>query len=378
MKHSSTAQTMRHLRIEVMKLCEGAGLYQIDLLNVSKERVSEAEYWVRRRGQLKLDRENAALTADGQQPRQKKFETVKVACRGEAPPFAAQTARSLKSPTGAFVASQTRTLRKQISSVLYRATSFEDFSDRLLQQYGIAVKESRGCLSYLPAGRAKFIRAKHLGDKFDKAAVLATLQANAEHKPKVQFKQDAIGKLIDIQAKLAEGKGTGYERWAKKYNLKAMAQTLILLQEKDLLNEDALNQRITKLETKYHDSLAVVKDLEGRMKTNKELRYHIAAYTSTKSVAQQLKAAKRPAAFEEQHRAELTAHRAAVAYLKANNVTKLPSPNKLEAEYAQLASEKAKFYEQYKEAKSELLKLKTAKQNVASFFREEEPAQQER
>ena len=150
MKHSSTAQTMRHLRVEVMELCEGAELYQIDLLNGSKERVSEAEYWVRRRGQLKLDRENASLTADGQQPRQKKFETVKVACRGEAPPFAAQTARSLKSPTGAFVASQTRTLRKQISSVLYRATSFEDFSDKLIQQYGIAVKESRGQLSYLP------------------------------------------------------------------------------------------------------------------------------------------------------------------------------------------------------------------------------------
>ena len=317
-------------------------------------------------------------TAAGQPPRQKKFETVKVACRGEAPPFAAQTARSLKSPTGAFVASQTRTLRKQISSVLYRTTSFEEFSDRLMQQYGITVKESRGRLSYLPAGRTKFIRAKHLGDKFDKVAVLATLQANAERKPKAQFKQDTIGKLIDIQVKLAEGKGTGYERWAKKYNLKAMSQTLILLQEKDLLNEDDLNQRIAELETKYHDALAVVKDLEGRMKTNKELRYHVAAYASTKSVAQQLKAAKRPAAFEEQHRAELTAHRAAAAYFKANDITKLPSPKKLEAEYTQLASEKAKFYEQYKEAKSELLKLKTAKQNVASFFREEEPAQQER
>ena len=63
---------------------------------------------------------------------------------------------------------------------------------------------------------------------------------------------------------------------------------------------------------------------------------------------------------------------------KANDITKLPSPKKLEAEYAQLASEKAKFYEQYKEAKEELLKLKTAKQNVASFFREEEQTQQER
>ena len=317
-------------------------------------------------------------TAAGQPPRQKKFETVKVACRGEAPPFAAQTARSLKSPTGAFVASQTRTLRKQISSVLYRTTSFEEFSDRLMQQYGITVKESRGRLSYLPAGRTKFIRAKHLGDKFDKVAVLATLQANAERKPKAQFKQDTIGKLIDIQSRMTEGKGIGYKRWLTKHNLKVMAQTVKLLQEKGLTDEDALNQRIAELETKYHDSLAVVKDLEGRMKANNELRYYVAAYASTKSVAQQLKAAKRPAAFEEQHRAELTAHRAAAAYFKANDITKLPSPKKLEAEYTQLASEKAKFYEQYKEAKSELLKLKTAKQNVASFFREEEPAQQER
>ena len=157
-----------------------------------------------------------------------------------------------------------------------------------------------------------------------------------------------------------------------------MAQTVKLLQEKGLTDEDALNQRITELETKYHDALAVVKDLETRMADNKTLRRHAAAYTSTKNIAQQFKTAKRPAAFEELHRAELTAYRAAVAYFKAIDITKLPSPKKLEAEYAQLASEKAKFYEQYKEAKEELLKLKTAKQNVASYFREEGPAQQER
>ena len=348
MKHSSTAQTMRHLRVEVMELCEGAGLYQIDLLNGSKERVSEAEYWARRRGQQKLDLANAALTAAGQPPKQKKFETVK------------------------------DILRRQISSVLYRATSFEEFSDRLMQQYGITVKESRGCLSYLPAGRTKFIRAKHLGDKFDKAAVLATLQANAERKPKAQFKQDTIGKLIDIQSRMTEGKGIGYKRWLTKHNLKVMAQTVKLLQEKGLTDEDALNQRIAELETKYHDTLAVVKDLETRMAENKNLRSHATAYQQYRPIAQKLKAAKRPAAFEELHRAELTAYRAAAAYFKANDITKLPSPKKLEVEYAPLASEKAKFYEQYKEAKEELLKLKTAKQNVASFFREEEPAQQER
>ena len=345
MKHSSTAQTMRHLRVEVMELCEGAGLYQIDLLNGSKERVSEAEYWVRRRGQLKLDRENAALTAAGQPPRQKKFETVK------------------------------ETLRRQISSVLYRATSFEEFSDRLMQQYGIAVKESRGRLSYLPAGRTKFIRAHSIGDKFDKAAVLATLQANAEREPKAQFKQDTIGKLIDIQSRMTEGKGIGYKRWLTKHNLKVMAQTVKLLQEKGLTDEVALDQRITELDTKFHESLAVVKDLETRMANNQTLRRYAASYKQYRPLAQKRNAAKSPATFEEQHRAELTAYRTAAAYLKANNITKLPSPNKLEAEYCALASEKAQFYEQYKEAKIELLKLKDAKQNVALFFREDERTQ---
>ena len=345
MKHSSTAQTMRHLRVEVMELCEGAGLYQIDLLNGSKERVSEAEYWARRRGQLKLDRENAGLAATGQPPKQKKFETVK------------------------------DTLRKQISSVLYRATSFEEFSDRLMQQYGITVKESRGQLSYLPSGRTKFIRAKKLGDKFDKAAVLATLQANAERKPKAQFKQDTIGKLIDIQSRMTEGKGIGYKRWLTKHNLKVMAQTVKLLQEKGLTDEVALDQRITELDTKFHESLAVVKDLETRMANNQTLRRYAASYKQYRPLAQKRNAAKSPATFEEQHRAELTAYRTAAAYLKANNITKLPSPNKLEAEYCALASEKAQFYEQYKEAKIELLKLKDAKQNVALFFREDERTQ---
>ena len=345
MKHSSTAQTMRHLRVEVMELCEGAGLYQIDLLNGSKVRVSEREYWMKQRGQLKLDHENAALLATGQQPTQTKFETAK------------------------------EVLRRQISEVLNVATSFEDFSDRLLQQYGITVKESRGRLSYLPAGRTKFIRARSIGDKFEKELVLAALKANTERKRTIQSKSDRIGKLIDIQAKLKQGKGIGYERWAKKHNLKTMAQILILLQEKGLLNEDALDQRIAELDTKFHESLAVVKDLETRMAENKTLRSHAAAYKQYRPLAQKRNAAKSPAAFEEQHRVELTAYRAAAAYLKANNITSLPSPNKLESEYCALASEKAQFYEQYKEAKSELLKLKDAKQNVALFFREEKQTQ---
>ena len=349
MKHSSTAQTMRHLRVEVMEMCQKAKLRQINLLEAQGDRISEQEYWARRRGQQRLDHVNARLIADGQQPKRTVYQT------------------------------ELETLRKQIDSVLRKATTFEEFSALLMQEHGVAVKESRGRLSYCPPNRVKFITAKKLNKKFEKEQVLTALAQNIRLAPTIQpiatNKPDKVQKLVDIQAKLKQGKGIGYERWAKKHNLKAMAQTLILLQEKGLLNEDALDQRIAELDTKFHESLAVVKDLETRMANNQTLRRYAASYKQYRPLAQKRNAAKSPATFEEQHRAELTAYRTAAAYLKANNITKLPSPNKLEAEYCALASEKAQFYEQYKEAKIELLKLKDAKQNVALFFREDERTQ---
>ena len=203
-----------------------------------------------------------------------------------------------KAPKQTVYQTELETLRRQIDSVLKKATTFDEFSALLLQEHGIAVKESRGRLSYCPSNRVKFITARKLSKKFEKEQVLAALAQNIWLAPTVQpiaaDKPDKIQKLVDIQAKLKQGKGIGYERWAKKHNLKAMAQTLILLQEKGLLDEDALNQRITELDTKFHESLAVVKDLEGRMKANKDLRYHVVAYTSTKNIAQQFKSCQIP------------------------------------------------------------------------------------
>ena len=348
-KHRCTSAMLRHLRVAVMEMCEQADLNQINLLEAQGDHVSEREYWAQRRGQRRLDHANAKLAAEGQQPTQTVYQT------------------------------ELDKLRKQIYAVLNKTTTFEEFSALLMQEHGIAVKESRGRLSYCPPGRTKFITAKKLSKKLEKEQVLTALSQNIQLavtiQPASEQKPDKIRKLVDIQAKVAAGKGIGYERWAKKHNLKAMAQTLILLQEKGLLNEDALDQRIAELDTKFHESLAVVKDLETRMANNQTLRRYAASYKQYRPLAQKRNAAKSPATFEEQHRAELTAYRTAAAYLKANNITKLPSPNKLEAEYCALASEKAQFYEQYKEAKIELLKLKDAKQNVALFFREDERTQ---
>ena len=345
-KHRCTSAMLRHLRVAVMEMCEQADLNQINLLEAQGDHVSEREYWAQRRGQRRLDHANAKLAAEGQQPTQTVYQT------------------------------ELDKLRKQIYSVLNKTTTFEEFSALLMQEYGIAVNESRGRLSYCPPGRTKFITAKKLSKKLEKEQVLTALSQNiklaAIIQPSSEKKPDKIRKLVDIQANVAAGKGIGYERWAKKFNLKRWSQTLCLLQEKKLLSEDALHQRIAELKTQHDDALAVVKDLDARMVSLKELRGHLVVYRQYKPLAQKLQTVRNPAKFKEQHRAEFAVYEAACAYFKANGLRTLPDLKKLDAEYQTLSSEKNGFYTRYKKAQIELRELRTAQQNVEAFFRKEE------
>ena len=150
------------------------------------------------------------------------------------------------------------------------------------------------------------------------------------------------------------------------------AEQLLLLQEKKLLSEDALHQRIAELQTQHDDALAVVKDLDARVVSLKELRGHLVVYRQYKPLAQKLQTVRNPAAFREQHRAEFAVYEAACAYFKANGLRTLPDLKKLDAEYQTLSSEKNGFYTRYKKAQIELRELRTAQQNVEAFFRKEE------
>ena len=123
-KHRCTSAALRYFRSEVMEMCHREGLHQIDLLNGSKNKVTEREYWAKKRGQAKLDEKNAPMIADGVTPRTTKFETDK------------------------------EKLRQTIRAVLSKAKSFDEFSALLLRE-GVTVKESRGRYSYLTPDRTK-------------------------------------------------------------------------------------------------------------------------------------------------------------------------------------------------------------------------------
>ena len=367
-KHRCTNAAMEYFKSEVMEMCHREGLYQIDLLSGSKERITEREYWAAKKGQLALDKENAVREAAGQPTKPTKFETDKAKLR--------------------------RTIRQALS----QAGSFDEFSSLLLRE-GVTVKESRGRLSYLTPDRTKPITARKLGDDFDRAAVFAVLEQNAARaaeaparspdpprtiKDRLQVaraeiaapKQDGVQRLVDIEQKMAEGKGRGYERWAKIHNLKQAAKTLSVYQQYGFTSPEQLEAAVDTAYQKMRQTSGELKALETKLQGKKKLQRQVLAYAQTKAARDGLRAQKSEkarAAYRQAHESDFIIADAAARYFKAHGITKLPARKALQAEIEQLISEKDGLYNTYHEQKQRFKELQTVKRNIDQILRRDEP-----
>ena len=182
--------------------------------------------------------------------------------------------------------------------------------------------------------------------------------------------------LVDIQAKLAEGKSEGYARWAKKYNLKEMSKTLIFLQEHKIGSADELNERTAAATEKYHQLGDSIKAAETRMAEIAVLKTHIVNYAKTHPVYDAYRKAGYSKKFLDTHREEITLHKAAKAAFDETGLKKLPKVKALNAEYSDLLTQKKAAYPDYRKAREEMQELVKAQKNIELFFAEEKDAQE--
>ena len=362
-KHRCTDAAMEYFKSEVMEMCHRENLYQIDLLHGSKNRVTEREYWAQKKGQLALDKENAAREATGQPTKPTKFETDKAKLR--------------------------RTIRQALS----QAASFDEFSSLLLRE-GVTVKESRGRLSYLTPDRTKPITARKLGDDFDKAAVLALLTQNAHraaeqttaipeypHTQKERLREEKTAKtapadntlqrMVDRETKRAEGKGVGYDRWASLHNLKQMAATHNFLMENELLDLDKLDAAVESSRKALSEARESLRGIEQSISDKKSLRKVVNDYRRTRPTidAHKKLSGRKAENYRQSHEAEFIIYEAALRQLKVLAPgKKLPATSKLNTEIEALISEKNAAYNTYRTAKAEYEQLATAKRNAEQIL----------
>ena len=270
--------------------------------------------------------------------------------------------------------SQRDGLREAIDAALARQP--KDFEELLtmLQRGGWEVKRGKR-ISLKGKGQERFKRLDSLGEDYSEAALRAIIAGEKEHHPrekKTVQPMRQINLLVDIQAKLQAGKGAGYERWAKVFNLKQMAQTLNYLSENNLMNIEDLTAKTDAAIARVHEMQVTIRETEKRMAELHTLKGHIINYVKTREVYAAYRMAGYSKKFVAEHEQEIKLHQAAKEAFSALGTQKIPKVKVIQAEYDALREKKKQAYAAYHQAQDEMRQLLTVRANVERILGIEE------
>ena len=261
------------------------------------------------------------------------------------------------------------------SALAKRPTSLEEFL-ALMKQAGYEVKKVRGGgLSFrlLGGGQDRFtrLRASTLGEGYDLKDIMVAIEGGAGRRGP----ERKISLAVDIQAKLAEGKGPGYERWAKVFNLKQMAAALAYLQDNGLTEYRQLEQKAEEASDRFHALSGQIKQTETALKANMELKAATVQYAKTRPVFDKYKASKYSRKFLAEHEADIELYRAAQADMRRLlGGAKLPKMEAQKEEGRKLAAKKKRLYGDYQKARRDMQEVLTIKANIDCLLGYSEPA----
>ena len=266
------------------------------------------------------------------------------------------------------------TVRGQLEQIIDTALGqgCKDFDSFLaaMKAAGAEVKRGKHLAFKIPNGK-RFVRCDSLGDDYTEAAIMERISGKRIVAPKAKAAvKSKPNLLIDIQTKMQQANSPGFERWAKIFNLKEMARTVIYLQENGLTDLGELERACDAAVQKFNDLGDQMKAAERRMKDISELQRQIGTYGKTQEIYAQYRklTGRKKEKFYEQHSSEITACQAAKRYFNSLGLKKLPSMQSLKQEYAVLQAEKKKRYPEYRQAKEKMIELLTAKNNVERIF----------
>lgn len=258
-------------------------------------------------------------------------------------------------------------LRAAIDDALARKPkTFEELL-QFVRENGYGVSENRGITFYKDG--QKGIKLHTLGAGYSEAELRDVIAGKATHNPR--GKPERASLLVDIEAKLAAGKSAGYAQWAKVFNVKQMAKTLLYLQEHGITGREELNTRADAASEKLSALNDRIKKIDARIAEITELRGQIVAYAKTRKTFDEYKASRYSRKFFDAHADEIEQHRAAKRYFNAHGIEKLPKMKTLNAEFDTLVAEKRKAYAEYRAIRDEQRELLIHRHNIETLLNEE-------
>ena len=258
-------------------------------------------------------------------------------------------------------------LRQTIDAVMAQKPADFDTFLKLMAVNGYEAKQGQH-IAFKASGQQKFTRLRSLGEGYSEDELRSAILGKTVHTPKAKIpyrkNPDKINLLVDIQAKLQAGKGPGYERWAKIFNLKQMAQTINFLTENNITDYETLVVKTKAATDRYHELSQQIKDLEKRMAEITELKKHIINYAKTKEVYGAYRQSGFSAKYYESNLENIMLHQSAKRAFDSISSDKIPSLRELQLEIQECWTIKKSLIPDYRSVKNYMKESLTAKDNI--------------
>ncbi|MDO4615984.1 MAG: relaxase/mobilization nuclease domain-containing protein [Lachnospiraceae bacterium] len=266
-------------------------------------------------------------------------------------------------------------LRNNIEEQIQGCKNYEQFLHRM-ELLGYEIKQGK-YIAFRAPDQKKFTRAKTLGDEFTEEAICAKIAMQISVKKKKykktwSYDEPSIPQLIDLQKKIEEGKGTGYQRWAKIFNMKAMSKSLVEASNKGLHTIEDIAEFVQTLQDDFDVLSEQLKAEEAKLRDVKTLKSAIIEYGKTRDSYSKYRVSGKSKKFYEEHRSDIERHLNAKKVFDQFGIKKKVSIKDLNAQYEEIAANRKTIYERYKEKRTELQKWQTIQSNLESCFRRAE------
>lgn len=259
-------------------------------------------------------------------------------------------------------------LRNDIDEVISMIPKDFDKFLELMKERDYEIKVGKH-IAFKKKEQKKFIRLRSLGEGYSENEIrLSISEGKVRNSKSSQKRIDKTSLLIDVQKKLDEGKGQGYANWAKVFNLKQMAKTVMFLQENDFENLEKLSDDISALSAEISDMKSEIKNLETRLTELSTLKTQIINYAKTREVFEQYKASGYSKSFLAEHEGEIILHRAAKKTFDELGIKKLPSVKSINKEFDEVLKKKKVLYSQYHSSKEKQRELLKHRANIQSIL----------
>lgn len=374
-KHRQTKKLLRYLQKNLMEMCEQEGLHQVDLLTPAPVKITNEEYWAKRRGQKKLNQTNQKIIAAGMKPKKTVYQTQK------------------------------QYLRDAIDDVSATATSFEEFQKLLLEKYKISVTDKRGRFSYLHPDRTQPITERALGTKYGRTELINKFviklkelssenapandwdkRPQVDYDPTYDYHADPIAIIFvksdlrlvtDLQTCIKAQQSRAYARKVEISNLQEMAKTVVYIQENGYDTRQNLQSRLYEIESKYDSSKEDLASINSEIKALKDEIHFTKQYLATKRIYDQMLKSKNKKKFRTEHQSDITAYEKARSHLQnINQGNRFASLQALTKQLENLQNQQKTLKQNVKYYKDYLTELEIISSNVDAIL-EQPPARKQ-